>query len=60
MTVPEQREYDTEGEESAPRPTARVAPQARPTIAVKEQPREAMPVVSEEAEWTWARVHIND
>ena len=60
MAVPEQREYGTEGEGSAPHLTGRVAPQARPTIAVEERPREAMPVVSEEAELAWARAHIND
>ena len=59
MAVPEQREYGTEGEGSAPLPTARVAPQARPTIVVEERPREAMPTVSEEAERAWARAHIS-
>ena len=47
MTVPEQREYGTEGEWSTLTPSAsraRVAPQARPTI-VEERPREVMPVM---------------
>ena len=38
----------------------RVAPQARPTIAVEERPREALPVVTEEAERRWAQAHLND
>ena len=37
-----------------------VAPQARPTIAAEERPREAMPAVTEEAERVWDRTHIND
>ena len=60
MAAPERREYGTEGEGSASLPAARVARQARPTIAVEERPREAMPMVSEEAERAWARAHIND
>ena len=60
MTVPEQREYGTEGEGSALCLVARVALQARPTIAVEERSREAMPEVSEEAERALARASIND
>ena len=37
-----------------------VAPQARPTIAAEERPREAMSAVTEEVERAWARAHIND
>ena len=39
---------------------ARVALQVRPTIAVEERPREALPVVTEEAERRWAQAHLND
>ena len=60
MTVPEHREHGSNGEGSAPCPTTRVTPQARPTITVEERPREAMSVVSEEAERAWAHAHIND
>ena len=38
---------------------ARVAPQARPTIA-EERPREAMPVTDAATEARWRAAHIND
>ena len=60
MTAPVRREYGTEGEGSAPLPTTCVAPQARPTIAAEDSPREALPTVSEEAERAWAQAHMND
>ena len=62
MTVPERREDGAEGEGSAPPPLAsraRVAPQARPTIA-EERPREAMPVSDLRLEERWRGAHIND
>ena len=50
------------GNTSRPPPAqrARVAPQARPTIAEEEQPREAMPVADAAADRAWAQAHIND
>ena len=60
MTAPVRREYKAEREGSGALPAARVAPQARPTIAVEERLREAMPAVSEVTERAWAQAHIND
>ena len=62
MTEPEGVEYGPERGTSAPLPSAsraRVAPQARPTIAV-ERPREAMPVSDPALEARWRAAHIND
>ena len=65
MAAPEGIEYGGGGGECAcaPPPATShvpVAPQARPTIAAEERPREAMPAVTEEAERVWDRTHIND
>ena len=62
MTEPERVEYGPERGTGAPLPSAsraRVAPQARPTIAV-ERPREAMPVSDPALEARWRAAHIND
>ena len=39
---------------------ARVALQVRPTIAVEERPREAMPLPDAESDRRWVNAHIND
>ena len=63
MTEPERREYGAAREESTILPLAspaRVAPQARPTIAVEERPRGPMPTVDPRLEEAWRNAHIND
>ena len=62
MTMPERREYGAEGGGGSAPPSpasrARVAPQARPTIA-EERPREAMSVTDAATEALWRAAHIN-
>ena len=61
MTVPERLDYGAEGEGSThtpPASRARMAPQARPTIA-EERPREAMSVTDAATEARWRAAHIN-
>ena len=63
MTEPERREYGAAREGSAILPLAsraRVAPQARPTIAVEERPRGPMPAADPRLEEAWRNAHIND
>ena len=63
MTEPERREYGAPKGGGAPlisASRARVAPQARPTIAVEERPRGPMPTVDPRLEEAWRNAHIND
>ena len=63
MTEPERWEYGAAREGNAPLPLAsrtRVAPQARPAIAVEERPWGPMPVAGPRLEEAWRNAHVND
>ena len=60
---PTRHDYSREGEAAAPpqvAPLARLAPQARPTIAEGERPREAMSQVDADAERQWTTAHTQE